>query len=125
MSIAGRCIACSTASGIVVGPGMARNSRPARTVIFICPYVVKTVGASSNHAFTRRRHPRKARKTQVRGLLSLRLAAAGGLRLLDRAEPARALADLHLDLGVPAAGRGVIDALARGVDVALDGAVRR
>lgn len=25
------------------GPGMARNSRPARTVIFVCPYVVKTV----------------------------------------------------------------------------------
>src|SRR5262245_28684938 len=33
MSSAGRCIACSTSSGMVVGPGMARNSRPARTVI--------------------------------------------------------------------------------------------
>src|SRR5215469_6372867 len=37
MSSAGRCIACSTASGIVVGPGMARNSRPARTVMLDCP----------------------------------------------------------------------------------------
>jgi hypothetical protein len=33
MSTAGRCIARSTSSGNVVGPGMARNSRPARTTI--------------------------------------------------------------------------------------------
>ena len=33
--MAGRCIARSTSSGITVGPGIARNSRPARTVI-IC-----------------------------------------------------------------------------------------
>src|ERR1700721_2755494 len=37
MSIAGRCIARSTSSGMVVGPGRARNSRPARTVIFLVP----------------------------------------------------------------------------------------
>src|SRR5215203_1626457 len=37
MSTAGRCIARSTSSGIVVGPGIARNSRPARTVICHCP----------------------------------------------------------------------------------------
>src|SRR6202171_181901 len=35
MSSAGRCIARSTSSGMVVGPGIARNSRPARTVIFL------------------------------------------------------------------------------------------
>jgi hypothetical protein len=33
MSTAGRCIARSTSSGIVVGPGTARNSRPARTTM--------------------------------------------------------------------------------------------
>ncbi|GCC45338.1 hypothetical protein chiPu_0029241, partial [Chiloscyllium punctatum] len=57
--------------------------------------------------------------------LTPRLAAAGGLGFLDRAEPARALGDLHLDLGVPAAARLVEDALAGTVDVALDGAVGR
>src|SRR3954469_13333577 len=57
--------------------------------------------------------------------LSFGLAAAGGLGLFDRAEPARALADLHLDLGVPAAGGLVKDAFAGAVDVALDGAVGR
>src|ERR1700726_1974466 len=39
MSSAGRCIARSTSSGMVVGPGMARNSRPARTVIVGFPLV--------------------------------------------------------------------------------------
>src|ERR1700722_432243 len=33
ISTAGRCIAWSTSSGILVGPGTARNSRPARTVM--------------------------------------------------------------------------------------------
>src|SRR6266566_246760 len=33
MSTAGRCIACSTSSGTVVGPGITRNSRPPRTVM--------------------------------------------------------------------------------------------
>src|SRR6185437_1563708 len=37
MSSAGRCIACSTSSGILVGPGRARISRPARTVIVAFP----------------------------------------------------------------------------------------
>src|SRR5713226_10326946 len=37
MSSAGRCIARSTSSGMVVGPGIARNSRPARTVIVVLP----------------------------------------------------------------------------------------
>src|SRR4051812_15777674 len=37
MSTAGRCIARSTSSGTVVGPGMARNSRPARTLIRTFP----------------------------------------------------------------------------------------
>src|SRR5437763_15146047 len=32
-------MACSTSSGIVVGPGMARNSRPARTVIVGLPWL--------------------------------------------------------------------------------------
>src|SRR4051812_43432154 len=57
--------------------------------------------------------------------LSLGLAAAGGFGFVDRAEPARALADLHLDFGVPAAGWRMINALAGAVDVALDGAVGR
>src|SRR6516162_8869940 len=33
MSIAGRCIAVSTASGMFVGPGMHRNSRPLATLM--------------------------------------------------------------------------------------------
>src|SRR6185437_841837 len=37
MSSAGRCIACSTSSGMLVGPGRARISRPARTVIVVFP----------------------------------------------------------------------------------------
>ncbi len=41
----------------------------------------------------------------MRPRLSPGLAAAGGFGVFDRAEPARALADLHLDLGVPAAVR--------------------
>src|SRR5690242_11187762 len=57
--------------------------------------------------------------------LSPGLAATGGFGLLGRTEPARALADLHLDLRIPAAGRLVIDTFACGVDVALDGAIGR
>src|SRR6516162_9404201 len=57
--------------------------------------------------------------------LAPRFAAAGGLGLLHRAEPAGALADLHPDLRVPAARRRVIDALAGGIHIALDGAVGR
>src|SRR4051812_4114087 len=38
MSTAGRCIARSTSSGTVVGPGIARNSRPARTLISVFPF---------------------------------------------------------------------------------------
>src|ERR1700716_1948821 len=52
-------------------------------------------------------------------------AAARGFGVLDRAEPARALTDVHLDLRVPAAGRLVKDAFAGPVDVALDSAVGR
>src|SRR5919198_918139 len=33
MSMAGRCIAASTASGMFVGPGMLRNCRPLETVM--------------------------------------------------------------------------------------------
>src|ERR1700722_7139663 len=57
--------------------------------------------------------------------LSLGLAAAGPFGVFDRAEPARALADLHLDLRIPAAGGLVIDAFAGAVDVALDGSFGR
>src|SRR3954453_23619199 len=69
--------------------------------------------------------PTSPRKRGEVKKLALGLAAAGGLGLVDRAEPARALADLHLDLGVPAAGGRVIDALAGAIDVTLDGAVGR
>src|SRR6267142_3712813 len=58
-------------------------------------------------------------------LLSLGFAAARGLGLVDRTEPAGALADLHLDLRIPAAGGLMIDAFAGPVDIALDGAVGR
>src|SRR5579863_296802 len=119
MSSAGRCIACSTSSGIVVGPGIARNSRPARTTMVAVPCwwtaMLAWPGAKSKRI--------GGMRGIGRGRLSSGLAAAGGFGLVDRTEPARALADLHLDLGVPAAGAGVIDALAGAVDVALDGAV--
>src|SRR5471032_3047258 len=53
MSIAGRCIARSTSSGTVVGPGIARNSRPARTLIChclrFCPFH-RTIGKERGHA---------------------------------------------------------------------------
>src|SRR3984957_9309786 len=58
-------------------------------------------------------------------LLSPGPPAAGCLGLLARAEPPRALADLHLDLRVPAAGGRVIDAFACAVDITLDRALRR
>src|SRR5262249_61286324 len=74
-------------------------------------------------AFARRRA--SADKSGARWTSTPRLAAAGGFGVFDRAEPARALCNLHLDLRVPAAGRLVIDALAGGVDIALDGAVGR
>src|SRR6202012_6197313 len=57
--------------------------------------------------------------------LSPGFTAARGLRLLDRAEPAGALADLHLDLGVPAALGRMVNAFAGAVDIALDGTVGR
>src|SRR5215212_367886 len=52
MSSAGRCIARSTSSGMVVGPGIARNSRPARTVIVV--FLVANAGgrdAEDNERF--------------------------------------------------------------------------
>src|SRR6201992_500030 len=57
--------------------------------------------------------------------LSPGFAAACGLGFLDRAEPASALADLHLDLGVPAALGRMVDAFTGAVDIALDRTVRR
>src|SRR6267143_173675 len=60
-----------------------------------------------------------------RNILAPGLAASRGFGVIDRAEPPRALADIHLDLCVPAAGGLVIDAFAGAVDVALDGAIGR
>src|ERR1700758_2423757 len=101
MSSAGRCIACSTESGIVVGPGMARNSRPARTVIAVLPCAVIR---RNLHTARERARCFYAGKPCKKRCLPSGLPAAGGFGLLDRAEPARALGYLHLDLGVPAAG---------------------
>src|SRR5579872_6043395 len=56
---------------------------------------------------------------------SSRFATAGGFGLIDRAEPACALADLHLDLRIPSAGRLMVDAFAGAIDIALDVAFRR
>src|SRR5579872_718136 len=47
MSSAGRCIARKTSSGMVVGPGSARNSRPARTTM-LC-FLSKGFAASGAH----------------------------------------------------------------------------
>src|SRR4051812_47815846 len=134
MSSAGRCIACSTASGMLVGPGIARNSRPARTtMVAFLILVARMSEAISGNPYQGAKTPGSLRSPGLRrgsGLLRGReqtgkrlssgLAAAGGFGVIDRAEPARALGDVHLDLGVPAAGRLVVDALAGAVDVALD-----
>src|SRR6476661_7352003 len=48
MSTAGRCMARSTSSGTVVGPGMARNSRPDRTLIVRLWLDGFSVSANSN-----------------------------------------------------------------------------
>src|ERR1700704_4011609 len=149
MSSAGRCIARSTSSGIVVGPGMARNSRPARTVIVLVPLVCLGEGMQGNDGvFKPEHHDNKlkpawranrsrecapddrlrwllAMTAHMARLLSFGFAAARGLGLIDRTEPAGALDDLHLDLRIPAAGGLMIDAFAGPVDVALDGAVGR
>src|SRR5947209_2541395 len=135
MSSAGRCIACSTASGILVGPGIARNSRPARTTMLSLPFVARMSEATSGNPISTHANPGRAALARVtrflRGWwsrekpLSSGLPAARRFGVIDRAEPARALGDIHLDLGVPAAGRLVIDALARPVDIALDGAIGR
>src|SRR4029077_1545821 len=99
MSSAGRCLACITASGIVVGPGMARNSRPARTVIAALPCCCEKVFLHATRARSRCFYAGRRCKKRC---LPLGLPAAGGFGLIDRAEPARALGDLHLDLGIPA-----------------------
>src|ERR1700694_1146683 len=133
MSSAGRCIARSTSSGMVVGPGIARNSRPERTTIVFIPFwVCLREGMQGNNGKFKLKHddnrPKPSNTIPLwhrEKRLSPGLAAARGLGLVDRAEPARALADLHPDLRVPAAGGPVIDAFAGTVDVALDGAVGR
>src|SRR4051794_28821527 len=116
MSSAGRCIACSTASGILVGPGIARNSRPARTTMLLLPFVARW---ATRHPESHINAPpgRGARPgygveavlyaggDQEKSRLSPGLAAAGGFGVIDRTEPPRALGHVHLDLGVPAAGR--------------------
>src|SRR3977135_2832813 len=149
MSSSGRCIARSTSSGIVVGPGIARNSRPARTVIVLVPLAMLGEGMQGNDGIFKPEHYDNKLKPAWRAnrsrecapddrlrwllamtshmarLLSFGFAAARGLGLIDRTEPARALDDLHLDLRIPAAGGLMIDAFAGPVDVALDGAVGR
>src|SRR4051812_23459319 len=111
MSSAGRCIACSTASGILVGPGIARNSRPARTTMLL-PFVARMSEATSGEShIIARKTPGSLRSPGLRrrsGLLRGRkqtgkplspgLAATGGFGVIDGAEPARALGDIHLDL---------------------------
>src|ERR1700744_5245270 len=137
MSSAGRCIARSTSSGILVGPGSARNSRPARTTIFVIPLkdfsaskgcrgmagnssqgrMILECGCHAQGCFCERIHDGAPKRSAS---LPSGLAAAGGFGLFDRAEPARALGYPHFDLGVPSAGRLVIDTLAGMIDVALD-----
>src|ERR1700761_5099224 len=103
MSSAGRCIARSTSSGIVVGPGIARNSRPARTVIFYCPcWRIQPKSCTARRLLPGRDRQEKVQekgqeKGQERGekarkqLLSFGFTASGRFGVLDRAEPARAL----------------------------------
>src|SRR4051812_3381688 len=161
MSSAGRCIARSTSSGMVVGPGIARNSRPARTtiVLFLVDCPGKGMPGNAGEFKREGEDNRLKRRTQTfsilrdaaqsaapqdevqdphgeergnaarlepsghRTLLPPRFAAAGVLGVLHRAEPARALADMHLDLAVPDARRLVVEAFAAAVYVPLIGTV--
>src|SRR5690349_20825658 len=59
MSTAGRCIARKTSSGTVVGPGIARNSRPARTDIGSFPSM------AARHAGTLRREVKPKRSETI------------------------------------------------------------
>ena len=73
MSTAGRCIARSTSSGTVVGPGIARNSRPARTLMSCSSFhetahtsswIASATGDNSDHdhpTFSHGRHQRACR----------------------------------------------------------------
>src|SRR3954452_2382896 len=121
---------------MLVGPGIARNSRPARTAIFSSLPCSPDERSDIRGGHTKipgslrspglRRGNDLLRGPEQRGkLLSSGLAAAGGFGVIDRAEPARALDNVHLDFRVPAAGWPVINAFARAVDVALDGAIGR
>src|SRR3954463_9761400 len=79
MSIAGRCIARSTSSGILVGPGMARNSRPARTVIAVGPCCLRTgwwVADSHFYAALRCKKRPEKRRSDVGYLLVSRQPAS-------------------------------------------------
>src|SRR6476619_1243247 len=110
---------------MLVGPGIARNSRPARTVIVdFSLELSKAMLLGQERAVAISKSVLRGRARQEKHL-SPGFATAGLFGLLDRAEPASALADLHLDLRIPAAFGRMIDAFAGAVDIALDGAVGR
>src|SRR5260370_42445385 len=67
MSSAGRCIARSTSSGMVVGPGIARNSRPARTTIFLFLVGMFQEGMQGNDGKFKPEHDDISSKPSFRG----------------------------------------------------------
>src|SRR4051794_41904738 len=101
----------SVAGGLGIACGESPHPNPARSL--------SSAGASRRPVGSG--YPLLLKEVTDITRLAFGLAAAGGFGVIDRAEPARAFADIHLDFGIPAAGRLVIDAFAGTVDVALDG----
>src|SRR6516162_3804515 len=65
MSMAGRCIAASTVSGMFVGPGMLRNWRPLETVM---ASILSRVGAPLRN-FPRALSPRQRQRVEIEAVL--------------------------------------------------------
>src|SRR5258706_11936408 len=87
MSSAGRCIARSTSSGMVVGPGIARNSRPARTTIFLFLMgMLWGEGMQGNDGEFKLEHNDNASNPSLRAIAKQSIAPNGELWIASVAE---------------------------------------
>src|SRR5258706_11750275 len=87
MSSAGRCIARSTSSGMVVGPGIARNSRPARTTIFLFLMgMLWGEGMQGNDGEFKLKHNDNASNPSLRAIAKQSIAPNGELWIASVAE---------------------------------------
>src|SRR5260221_13994573 len=109
MSSAGRCIARSTSSGMVVGPGIARNSRPARTTIFLFLMgMLWGEGMQGNDGEFKLEHNDNASNPSLRAIAKQSIAPNGELWIASVAEfiigPAKNGAPVALGKKANAAG---------------------